>query len=129
MNLMTVEQQEHCLAMADAIGARPEGYRQRTELYDCGSTACLAGWSLVVKHHNGVIPVEGFQEKNLGDTVYEEAASYMGLDKGGAEEAFDFDPWWSKYGRPPGPGDAMYSLKEYVRNGWWKWLREPKRGE
>ena len=126
MRRMTEAQKEHCRGMAEAIARKPEAYNQRTVVYDCGTTACLAGWSLVIKRHNGVIPPDGVPLSGSGEAIFADAGGYMGLTREEREDAFacqavNHGPSWIPKAR-----DAVHCLREYVETGRWKWLRAPE---
>ena len=127
---MTPEVKAHCLSMAEAIAAAPEAYDQKAFLFNCGTTACLAGWSLAVKEHDGEIPdfqIGSVNDQGVAD-LFDRAAEYMGLDDTQAGEAFDSDPWWTRYGRTPSAKDVVHSLKKYVESGEWRWRRALEEG-
>ena len=128
---MKEEHRRHALDVADAIEANAGLYDQYRYAHDCGTPACVAGWSVAVKA-KGAEPAGGADLRALGydayaraDEIRRQAARNLGLTEEQGREMCLPNPYTGREAdgvRRAEPADAVAMLRRYADTGRIVWV-------
>ena len=94
--------------VAEAIEKHPQRYDQRS-CYgnnECGTTACIAGWTLALTEHQGDLTAA---DRAYDSEIFSPAGDALGLSEYEAEHLFD--AWWKPHDGLSVP-DALRKIGE-----------------
>jgi len=127
---MNEAQRQHTLDVAKAIEQNPCLYRQDSFMHECGTPACVAGWSVAVSTHGEFADVADLRfyrvdqfdrfsvRKYLGG-IESIAGDNLGLTLDERTRMFDVDPYHGE--EPATAAEAIEMLRHRAATGEVRW--------